>query len=398
MPVYSVGDTYVFDDPRETWTITEVTDDTISWESDLGATRQTTLDPLLPSLRSAAPEIGAVTRIISEKNGDLWPLVVGNETHFVVAAGMDQPPYSQSLAWTCRVVGTNLVTVPAGRFDTYKIACARSDGFRLNTYHAPAVGYFVRREGSTAENEGQARSLVAYQNGMGDHLVAAHSPSAAAMNPLGSPPVAAPAPVADVKSLAPIGGPGEPGAGAGAAAAASPPSSSGAIEAPRPLVAVGPASDMSAPASAAADAPTWEVHHESDHAAAATSAPPPQAITPPQASTPAAAPPGPVTTPAPMGARQAASVSTGGRAWRGAGVRLGSFGSATTAEAGWRKFQASYPTLLKGLSPRIESVLIEGRGRFHRLYVGPFPSKADAKGLCGKIAEMGQTCDVQTFD
>lgn len=395
LPVYSVGDTYVFDSPRETWTITQVTEEKVAWESDLGGTRQTTVDPLLPSLRSAAPEIGAVTRIITEKQGDLWPLVVGNETTFVVAAGMDQPPYSQSLRWSCRVVGTNLVTVPAGSFNAYKVACARSDGLRLNTYHAPAVGYFVRREVSTAENQGQARSLVAYKNGTGDRLIAARPPGPADMNPLNT----APRTAAEVRPLEPIGG----GTGAGAASASSP----GSAPSPAPSPALAPSSS---PASADGGPRPLVPPHET----------PPQG-TPPQGTQPAgeatawpvqrtprpaadaAAPastPGAAMAPAPSSRVASAPVpaAAGAGAWSGAGVRLASFGSAAAADSGWATFRAAYPGLLGALSPRIEHVQIEGRGTFHRLYAGPFATKTEARALCGKISEMGQTCDVRTFN
>lgn len=396
LPVYSVGDTYVFDNPRETWTIVEVTQDEISWESDLGGTRQTTLDPLLPSLRSAAPEIGAVTRIITEKEGNLWPLVVGNESRFVVAAGMDQPPYSQSLAWSCRVVGTNLVTVEAGQFNAYKIACARSDGLRLNTYHAPAVGYFVRREVSTAENDGQARSLVAYENGAGDTLVAARAPGVAAMNPLETGARIAPMTAAEVTSLAPMGEPGD------ATAETAMTTASGVGE-PQPLIP--PATDAATGSGGAQGAlpdvppptdtaPAWTVHRAPNAAGAGETAPTPGAPTPAEtaAVAPVAPPSSGVVTTTPM------PPSTAGGVWTGSGVRLASFRTEAAAQSGWTKFQAAYPALLGSLSPRVERVEIQGRGTFHRLYAGPFASQAGAKGLCGKISEMAQTCDVRTFN
>jgi len=371
LPVYSVGDTYVFDTPRETWTIADVTDEKVTWQSDLGGSRQTTLDPLLPSLRSSAPEIGAVTRIITEKDGELWPLAVGNESTFVVAAGMDQPPYSQSLAWSCRVVGTNLVAVPAGQFNTFKIACARSDGLRLNTYYAPAIGYFVRREVSTADNQGQARSLVAYKNGTGDRLVAGQAPGAAAMNPLGTETGAvAPVSTADVTPLEPIDGTASAGAVGGASASAldgpiegSPMEGTPDGGAPTPLVS-GPAQ---APSSAPAPGPA------------------------------AAAPSTPLQTQTPASGSSAATVAAAPGVWSGNGVRLASFRTEAAALSGWGKLQAAYPALLGSLSPRVVQVQIDGRGTFHRLYAGPFSSQDAAKGVCGKIAEMGQTCDVQAF-
>jgi len=335
LPRASVGDSYVFDNPRERWTVESVQGDRVTWKSDQGARRVTSTDPLMPSIESAAPGIGDVTRIVQSQTGALWPLAVGNESSFVVAVGMEQPPYSQSLAWNCRVVGVSRIEVPAGTFNTHKVACARSDGLRLNTYHSPTVGYFVKREVTTADQQGETRSLLAFSNAAS----AAASPQVA-----GAPPPSA-APAAPVRAT-PLAPPADP-------AGASP-----------------------APVQAA-----------------------PSVMIPPPNTTPApsAAPSPPVAT-APSVRAPAPAAPSGSGGWTGgSGVRLASFRTTAAAQSGWTKLQASYPALLGNLSPRIVPVNLGARGTYHRLYAGPFGTTQQARGICGKIREMGSVCDVKTF-
>jgi len=46
----------------------------------------------------------------------------------------------------------------------------------------------------------------------------------------------------------------------------------------------------------------------------------------------------------------------------------------------------------------LETVTLDGRGTFHRLYAGPYASADEARALCGRIPEMGSVCDVKVFN
>jgi len=341
LPRATVGDSYVFDNPRERWTVESVEDDRVTWKSDQGARRVTSTDPLMPSIESAAPGVGEVTRIVQSQTGTLWPLAVGNESSFVVAVGMEQPPYSQSLAWNCRVVGVSRIEVPAGTFNTHKVACARSDGLRLNTYHSPTVGYFVKREVTTADQQSETRSLLAFNNAAS----AAVSPHLAGAPP----PSTAPAAPAHATPLAP---PADPAGGGPSSAQAAP-----SVMVPPPSATPAPSATISPPV-----------------------------VTAPRVRMPAPAP-------APASAAPAGSGGWTG----GAGVRLASFRTAAAAQSGWTKLQATYPAVLGSLSPRIVPVNLGAQGTYHRLYAGPFSTAQQARGVCGKIQEMGSVCDVKTF-
>ncbi|SDE58311.1 SPOR domain-containing protein [Rhodospira trueperi] len=235
LPTYAVGDQYVFDNPEETWTIRDVGDDTITWDSDLGGMRVTPRDPLMPSLLSGSPDVGTVTREVRQKAGSLWPLSIGNEASFLVSVSMEGRP-AQSLAWNCRVVGTTRTEVPPGSFNTYKVACVRSDGLRLYTYHSPTVGYFVRREVTTSDEQQQTRSLLAVSNG---RITARGIPDAPA-------PVAAPAAPAQSTPLpAPDGASATPDASTPVAPTA--PLAATPAPAPAPQPVAQPATTAAAP-------------------------------------------------------------------------------------------------------------------------------------------------------
>lgn len=322
LPTYATGDRYVFDNPRESWTVQGVSADRVTWTSDLGGRRVTPRDPLVPSLETTADEIGTIRRTMKDQQGSLWPLSVGNDTSFVVTVEMEgRPP--QALAWNCRVIGTDRVEVQAGTFNTYTVACARSDGLRLTTAYAPTLGYFVRRTVTTGD-ETQTRSL----------LLADGQAARVARSEETPPPDAAPAGRAEATPLPPPEG-------------AAP--SADEARTPTPVVA-------SAPAPAPAPA----------RVAPASAAPP-------------------------TGSPSAAG-------WTGIGVRLASFGSADGARKGWAQFRSRYPAILGALGPRVEAVALEGKGTFHRLYAGPFPSPSEARAVCGRIPEMGSVCDVRTLD
>ncbi|MEM7570440.1 MAG: tetratricopeptide repeat protein, partial [Pseudomonadota bacterium] len=72
-------------------------------------------------------------------------------------------------------------------------------------------------------------------------------------------------------------------------------------------------------------------------------------------------------------------------------VQLASFKSLEALELGWYQIQRENPELTSRLLPRVESLTIEGKGRFHRLYAGAYATQADAKQTCAALrnAELG---------
>ena len=55
LPTYAKGDEYVFDNPRETWTVVSIQQGLITWNSSLGHKQTTMFDPLLPPVQWRCP-------------------------------------------------------------------------------------------------------------------------------------------------------------------------------------------------------------------------------------------------------------------------------------------------------------------------------------------------------
>lgn len=78
-------------------------------------------------------------------------------------------------------------------------------------------------------------------------------------------------------------------------------------------------------------------------------------------------------------------------------VHLASYRGHETAAAGWETLHAMFPDVLDGLSARLESVEIEGRGEFLRLKAGPFDTRDEARAACNAIEAAGAYCALSDF-
>lgn len=79
------------------------------------------------------------------------------------------------------------------------------------------------------------------------------------------------------------------------------------------------------------------------------------------------------------------------------GVHLASYRAQEEARNGWRKLQQENPDELGLLEPRVESIDIDGRGRFWRLIGGGFETEATAQTLCQTLEAKGLYCQVAGF-
>jgi cell division septation protein DedD len=168
LPIYAIGDTYTFDNPEETWTVAGFDEKgRLVWRSSLGSERVSSIDPILPSLKHVSADGRGITRIINRDN-ELFPLRLGAKTTFSESAGMDEPPYSKSYQWSCAVDKEERVEVPAGAFETFRVACERDDGLAVVSNYAPDIGYVVHREIAMLGQPSEVRSLVSSSRGSGN--------------------------------------------------------------------------------------------------------------------------------------------------------------------------------------------------------------------------------------
>ena len=140
-PTYESGDAYVYTDGHVE-TVLSTSDRRVEWRDAAGSRWSSDRDFTLPTGRSDTAAIVSLNHAFS------WPLRVG-----ATAAYATKPVAADGGAggatWQCAVESRELIAVPAGTFDSYKIVC-RLDGDPLKTtelrtwYYAPAVGHYVR--------------------------------------------------------------------------------------------------------------------------------------------------------------------------------------------------------------------------------------------------------------
>ncbi len=73
-------------------------------------------------------------------------------------------------------------------------------------------------------------------------------------------------------------------------------------------------------------------------------------------------------------------------------AQLASLKSEAAAKKEWKLLQKRYAKELKGLKMSIEKISLGKKGTYHRLYVGPFKTKADTKSFCKRLTAKGGHC------
>ncbi|MCH9853484.1 MAG: SPOR domain-containing protein [Alphaproteobacteria bacterium] len=173
LPEVAIGDTYVFDNPITSWEVIDITNDRITWVSNQGARIITSNNPLLPSYEWISENDGQGKRLISDMQGELFPLQKGNKSTFRSTVSIDGQPSQWSFKWNCAIIGEVNITVPAGNFNAFRVACARDASDTITYYYAPELGYYVRME--IGGNRGailKQRNLLSYNNVAGASLQA----------------------------------------------------------------------------------------------------------------------------------------------------------------------------------------------------------------------------------
>jgi len=155
MPRYGVGDSFSYDNGRVE-TVVAVDGNVVSWKNDRGFAFTAYSNPIMPRLTWRSQTRESKLDDLTAPPDALWPLKLGNEVKFsysnTVVEKQSGSEKTYDLTFDCRVTGTHEVTVPAGRFDTYRINCYRNQrisgrffGTR-NWYYAPSIGHYVLRE------------------------------------------------------------------------------------------------------------------------------------------------------------------------------------------------------------------------------------------------------------
>ena len=161
LPSYSKGTTFVYSDGR--WeTVTGTSPGVVTWRDNRNYLSSGSPDftyrpaKWQSKTRSVARQFGPRPDLYTQGASTLWPLRAGNVTNYSETGTWiekDGTRSSYQTEWSCTVKGTERVSVMAGDFDTFKIACKRYYvSSRTNKsyireaktwYYAPAVGHYV---------------------------------------------------------------------------------------------------------------------------------------------------------------------------------------------------------------------------------------------------------------
>lgn len=170
LPEYAVGEYFAFDNGR-TAVVTAVSNQQVTWRYNNGATSTGYRNFILPALTWKST--GSRSKAASNAPADmLWPLATGNrgqyQSHQTITRNDPAESTQLSRQWYCSVEGTQRVSVPAGSFDTYVIACERysstGQSWRATRryYYAPDIGHYVIREDQYRGRPGRVRRLIAH--------------------------------------------------------------------------------------------------------------------------------------------------------------------------------------------------------------------------------------------
>ena len=355
LPEIVVGDTYVFSNPSVAWEAINVEQGRITWVSNQGARIVTSQNPLLPSFEWISKTDGEGSRLISDISGNLFPLKVGNKMSFRSTVAIKGQRTQWSFTWQCAILDETETEVVAGKFDTFRIACARDAEDTINYYYAPQLGYYVRIE--TGGSKGallKRRDLLSYNNftgstlKVGENLTIKDDVDAGLRNDKVAPVL--PLPIDDIT-----------------------PDPKANLEAKNFINQNRPNRNedvLPIPGDLKPIEPTGTT-------------PTPEPKTPTSSL--------PIITPdydENAGRGRAGSID------REVVAHLASYFDQETAERGWQILSNRYPELLKGKRARIVRTDLGAIGIFYRLYADPFGSLEAAADLCKRLKNQGAYCQV----
>lgn len=367
LPTYAKGDEYIFDNPREKWTVVSIQDGLISWDSTLGHRQTTMFDPLLPPIRWQKADLSTGERRIVEWTGSLFPLKAGNKLTYKSAVRVGGERGHALFVWNCYTGHPRHVSVPAGDFAAFPVYCRRSDGQKVESYYAPALNSTVSTTETNANGEEVVRTLLSFKAG--------NAPRIAAEGAESLPGGWSNAAIAKWDQS----GRNLPRVQPERVAATNPP-----LGLTRPSEASKSNAEMPAPSKRTLLASRDDTPIALRLPSIKKKTPPAPKITPPKIEPPktALAKTGPAEKAEPKGKN-------------GFGVHIGSFSSREKAAKAWTIFGRKYASLEGLTSFTVQPVQLGAPKRtLYRLLAGPAPTRSESKSLCDSIKVEGGFCRV----
>lgn len=339
-PIYSPGDTFVYDDSGTVTTerVVSTSPDRVVWTNDQGLiwTKDTAV-VTPPLMWSDDPELGRGRQTLIGSPHQLFPLQEGNVIAYSVRGSSENAPAGWQDEHRCVVAGQEAVEVKAGRFDTFRIDCQRKD-YRDTYFYSPSVQNYVLRDRQIGDRTTRKELVSA-------DLASSRAdaqPGAAPTPPVETAPMTAPhAPMPTIGedgTMMPAPGEQQPG-----------------------MMMEGDDGKAMTLVSRLENVVT-----RLERLAGVESAPDKMA-------------------------KPAASPSAGGN-WA---VHLASYRSQKGATDGWKTLQRRFPQLKDKTMRTSEFDSGRGRGTYTRLLAAGFASEAEAKDFCRPLVAKGQFCQAK---
>jgi hypothetical protein len=326
------------------------------WQNDRNVSWVQAPDVVSPPISwSGDPRLGQGNQQIFGDPSKLWPLEKGKTVKFQVAGVSEKLPDGWQAENSCITMGQEPMTVKAGTFQTWRIACQRGEVLETIYYVPEIMTYALRTRERDKQPPYEKKELVAFD--------LAQSPD---------------------RKL--------PGAMAHDHATDDKAQPAAAAAAPAPMAAAAPmsANDMTARI-AKLEAQVAQLERMNGAAPMAPATAQPRATTPrPAAATPAVARPTAAATPA-ADAKPMMASAAGGRF----GAHLGSYRTVNEAKHGWETLAKANPDALGPIGYQTaEFDPGDGRGVFIRLLAGPFEDRGKANELCKTLTSKRVFCRV----
>jgi hypothetical protein len=119
-----------------------IENDLYHYKTDDGYEWTNYLNPILPSPAFSGDEWGTGTQEMSDVEGALFPLAVGNKMQFMVTGNSTKSSTGWKEERDCEVESQERVTTEGGEFDAFKVVC--NSEWRKRTYYvAPELNDIV---------------------------------------------------------------------------------------------------------------------------------------------------------------------------------------------------------------------------------------------------------------
>ena len=173
LPSFAIGDSFTFDNPDETWTVSGIQDGLVIWRSSLGGSRKTVFAPFVPPIEWTAKGNAAGEERLTGWGDGLFPLKGGKKTEFRTRARMNGQADATPFEWKCYSGNPRKVTVKAGAYAAYPLFCRRNDGLTMQSFYAPEVNAPLMITQRKRPAPAETRELVGFKLATGPRIGAA---------------------------------------------------------------------------------------------------------------------------------------------------------------------------------------------------------------------------------